>query len=642
MVGSFQVSILSPYLTCYAQLADDCTEYGIAGACDLYDSDVQLSHYQSLSDRELILEFMLKLNNRKGLGPLDNNINVVFTGDEVFEQQYDVTLSGVPFGTVLNPIQREYLEKVTYDFLDEFSDAQPHRVTVRQAVEGRRQLRGREEISGAVGAFGQRRLQERGIVHSEAIVYGIGDDKKEFLKELDDAFLKNTDQYKEEVQKQQYLPGDINDRTNLGGIFSGLVGIKVKRIGSDEAVLASSGEVPPDDKLDSTQIQIISFSSAIGLATLWIIYRILKDCVWVQSGWEVKNEKLSTATESNLSRPELENMDKPRQKPRPSAVLDISTMKDIKLSSMDDSVRDEGSVRRGRRPPGARGVGRAKSSDDIDFFEPSSSRPARAKSDFPPATPTRGVARHKSADDDLFFPGSTRSTGEPTRGVGRAKSSDDIDFGLPTRRHSTADGLPTRGVGRAKSTDDMDFGMRRESSSAHGRSAPPSRGVGMSKSSDLAGMVGASRRPSTPTGQVRPPPATRGVAKSNTFSGVEGFLGSNHNNGAAGGKNGVTPASKKKKKKKKTDNGEEGPATTKKKKKVTKAKSTASQSSEGSGKMSEDSGKKKTKTGVKGKKTKKKSNIEKDGDPASGRPPKPPRRVDMTGAAASPPPLPRD
>jgi hypothetical protein len=578
-------------------LVDDCSEYDIEGGCDLYDSDLVLGHFESLGARELVLEFLLKLNNRNGLGALQDDLKAVYNGDKVFEQQYAVTLTGVPFGTVLNPIQREYLEKVTYDFLDEFSDAEPYRVEIRQSVDDTRRLLrgGRDET---LGAWDDRRgLQAPAVVRAEAIVYGIGDDRKEFLEDLEAAFLKNTEQYKEEVQKQQYLPGEINDRSNLGSIFSEILGVQVKRTGPDEAVTGSSGQTA-DDGVDSTQIQIISFSVAIGLAFLYLVYRVMKDCVMVQDGWAVKNEKLSEKTENSSSRPELSNMDKPRQ--RSSVAVDVDSLAKVKLSSMDDSSMTDGPARRGRRPPSGRGVGRAKSSDAMGDST-STAQPPKSKSDFT-TEPRRGVARNKSADGDFM---SSRA---------------------PTSSRS-ASREPTRGVGRAKSTDDLDFGMARRPVSAHSRGPPPSRGVGVSKSSDLSAMAGATRRPFAPSGQGRAAPASRGVGASRSFGGVEGFLGGAQGNGAANGAPATKRPGKKKKKKKNAGNGEASPGTPKKKK---KSKSNASLTSDGSGSKKKPTSAKSV--GAKGTKPKKKKSRGEEN--ANGKPPKPPRRVDMAGPAS--------
>ncbi len=484
-------------------MIDDCSRYNLTSGCELYDSDIIFGHFKSLGARELVLEFLLKLNFRKGLGDLGDGISVTYVGDEVLEQEYDVTITGVPPGTVLNPIQRDYLEKVTFDFLEEFSTAEPHRVEIRQSVSDQRLLRRRE--TRHVHSSFTRDLEEQGVVHAEAVVFGIGKDREAFLEELEKAFVSNTEQYKEEVQRQQYLPGEINDETNLGVVFEGLTDITVKRFGppSPPTPTVSSSK----EKLNSSQIQIIVFSVGLVVSFLWLVYRILKDCVWVEDGWTVKKEKLSEKVEREkgdaVSRPELSNMDKPRQ--RPSMAIDITGLRKLKLPKDDATVTTkDSSARRGRNAPTSRGVRSARSSDDLDLLRPKTRNTSDHRRE-----PTRGVGRAKSSDIDLFsesycrnIPTSARSQGEARRVVGRAKSSDDADI----------------------------FGVERvtKGSSSHDRSVASSRGVGRSKSSDSMNLVGGPRpvhSGSAPSHKGRPASGSSVATNKNTSSGIEGSKG---------------------------------------------------------------------------------------------------------------------
>jgi hypothetical protein len=407
----------------------------LKGGCDLFDSDVVFGHYKSLEARDLELALLLQLNFLKGLGDLGNDINVTFIGDEVLQQQYDISISGVPAGTVLNPIQRDYLQGVTLDFLDAFSKSVPNRVTIGQSTDKRRQLRSRWTIEGNGDSrpHWRRSLEAGNVVKAGALIYGIGKDSDAFFKEIEKAFASNAKQYKDDVQQQQYLPGEINDEENFGAIFENITDVSVARSQASEPTLPPAADTSSKDKLSSSQIQIIIFSILIAITFFWLVYRIMKDCVLVQDGWAVKKEKLSDKVErdkaSAVNRPELSNMDKPRQ--RTSVVIDIGSLPEIKVPTDDSSVPSKASSDRPRRrAPASRGVHAAKSTDDLDMLRPRSNLSANVSRE-----PTRGVRRAKSSDVDLLFESqsvasarSNRSRAEPVRGVGRSKSSDNANF----------------------------------------------------------------------------------------------------------------------------------------------------------------------------------------------------------------------
>lgn len=239
-----------------------------------------------------------------------------------------------------------------------------------------------------------------------------------------------------EVQGQQYLPGEVNDGKNFGAIFEDLSDVSVARSQASEPTLPSTTSSSNKDKLDSSQIQIIVFSLLLAITFFWLVYRIMKDCVLVQDGWAVKKKKLSDKVErdkaSALSRPELSNMDKPRQ--RTSVAIDIGSLPEIKLPTTDDASSvpsKESSITSRRRAPPSRRVGATKSTDDLDILRPRSNLSTNV-----PREPTRGVRRAKSNDDtDLMFESlsattlkSNRFQGEPVRGVARSKSSDNANF----------------------------------------------------------------------------------------------------------------------------------------------------------------------------------------------------------------------
>lgn len=492
---------------------DNCSQYGFNSGCELYDTDLQLRHYESLGSRELILEFMQKFNFQNGLGDdVDSDLNIVYIGGKVLQQTYNILLVGVPLDTVLNPIQRRYLESVTFDFLDDFSDVTPYRVEIGQAVDDesrrRRMLlrRGQRSFDTMDSRLSQRSLAGLGLVRLEATIFGIGDDLDEFREDIEMALLDNTAQYRTEIQKQQYLPGDINDETNFGDIFAELEGTTVNR------QLTSSEEASTDTSnggMSADEIQIIVFSSVLALSFLYLVYRVLRDCVFVQDGWRIKKQLLSEkigkeptgGVAARSTRPELENMDKPRQKPSKESIsaIDIAKLKAFKEARPEEPATP---ARRGRKPPAMRGVDKSKSFDTTLFhIDENSTEGARRE-------PFRGVKRNKSTD-------------LPTRSTNK-----DSDF--MARKPQSIGDIGSRTLYSEKS--DNSSSERSCSRSFHGRLEPAQRGVGRARSSDGV-ILTAERSPQDAKSASshsrqggRPPPATRGVKKSNTFSGVEQFV----------------------------------------------------------------------------------------------------------------------
>lgn len=355
------------------QAADKCDEYGFEiDGCDQYFSQVLFDHYSSLHDHELILELLQDVQFRDDLGADGSvdDINVVYTGDEVLEESYEVSVVGVPPETYLNPFQRDYLSEVIYDFLKETSGVLPYKVEVAQSL--RRNLVRKRELQGQLTAL--------------ATIVGIGDDADGFWKEIKSTFDKQKDELIHRIRQEQYLPGPINDGNDFGAIFRDISNIKIapQRLGNLGPAVGNGG----DDGMSKAQIQIISFSIAAVLAFLWLLYRFMRDCVLVEKGFKVENKKLSDVKTANsdgtFTRPELENMDKPRQKPTSS--IDIPPLPEIKISSdkkdEDPSSSMDSSIRRGRRPPNKRGVNRSRSSDDTDLLSIESDEPyVRRQSD---------------------------------------------------------------------------------------------------------------------------------------------------------------------------------------------------------------------------------------------------------------------
>jgi hypothetical protein len=247
----------------------------------VYDNTLSFTHYESLKSKEVELELIRSIEITNNTIAFDGQAEMIYIGPQVLSRYYRLELVGSPADTILNPLQRDYIGSVTFDFLDSFSDQKPSLVEVVGQDFSRRMKE--SDLRGG------RQLQF-GVITAESFVYGIGDDADAFFDAIEDAFRSNEQQYRSQLQKEQYRPGAINEDEDFGAVFKDLIRVSVK---TNETSSGGSDDTTESDDLT----WIIVFSVVLGLSFLFLVYRICKDCFLVKDGEQIKGESLTERKE---------------------------------------------------------------------------------------------------------------------------------------------------------------------------------------------------------------------------------------------------------------------------------------------------------------------------------------------------------
>jgi hypothetical protein len=247
----------------------------------VYDNTLSFTHYESLKSKEVELELIRSIEITNNTIAFDGQAEMIYIGPQVLSRYYRLELVGSPADTILNPLQRDYIGSVTFDFLDSFSDQKPSLVEVVGQEFSRRMQD--SDLRGG------RQLQV-GVITAESFVYGIGDDADAFFDAIEDAFRSNEQQYRSQLQKEQYRPGAINEDEDFGAVFKDLIRVSVK---TNETSSGGSDDTTESDDLT----WIIVFSVVLGLSFLFLVYRICKDCFLVKDGEQIKGESLTERKE---------------------------------------------------------------------------------------------------------------------------------------------------------------------------------------------------------------------------------------------------------------------------------------------------------------------------------------------------------
>lgn len=404
----------------------------------------------------------------------NSDFKLKYIGDQVFNGNYDIILTGVPSDTILNPSQRNYIEGVAFDFLEQHVDGVYALEVLGQVIEtsGQR-LRG---------------LQESGTAQVGATVYGIGENPEAFFENVDDAFSKYQSQFLKEISLSQYRPGEINDNENYGKLFGDLFSVTVLR---SQTNVTNTNNVSGDGETGFTsEMQIIMWSVILALSVLFLIYKCATDFFCVGAGNRIKKQTLSNKMKRDKKdQALLDNLGKKTPQQRPNSFSNSEKAKE------DDSRTVE---RPGRAEPSKRGIGKSNTFNGPEGFFGSKPKPDDNKSGGRREPSRRGVGRSSTFSGVEGFFGSNRNAPESER---------------PARRE------PTRGVGKSNTFSGVDgfFGSSRPESS--GRREPSKRGVQRSNTSEGAFLR---ESPATSASGGREAPASRGVGNSNSFGGFFG------------------------------------------------------------------------------------------------------------------------
>lgn len=240
----------------------------------MYDNKLTMYHYASLAGKEVELEVVRSLVENNNTLTFDGSNAMTYIGPRVLSRYYRLQLIGIPSDTILNPIQRDYIARVTLDFLRDNSDTVPNTVEVISQDFSRREL------------LRDGRQLQAGLVTAESYIYGLGDDAQAFYEPIEAAFRSNEERYRTLLIREQYRPGSINDGEDFGAAFKDLLRISVK---TNETVSGSTTTASADNT-DTTGVIVCSI--LIALSMLWLIYRVIRDFFMEQDGHGIKKEKV--------------------------------------------------------------------------------------------------------------------------------------------------------------------------------------------------------------------------------------------------------------------------------------------------------------------------------------------------------------
>jgi len=336
--------------------ADNCRQYGFASECDQFSSTVSFVHHESLNTRDLQVGLLGSLPFEDNHMPVIsiNGLDIAYTGMDVLKEDFEMDIMGLSLDTIFSPLQREYLGRVIYKYLETNSKVHPFRVEVSQTV--RRRLRSTRQLAGKLSTV--------------AMVYGMGDDTKEFQNAIYTAVKNEKSQFVRDIQRRHYLPDPINDDSDLGTIFDNVVDVTWRpKLSSESNALGGGGGGGQGDDggMSKGQIQIFLFSITLCLSFLILLYRFLTDFVLFQKGHHVENKKSpnkASEDEEIPTRPELANMDKPRQ--GPSVPIDLKNLAGFDRRK-PPSIKDDASQRSDKSDRSGRGDGSNPSSGRTSF-----------------------------------------------------------------------------------------------------------------------------------------------------------------------------------------------------------------------------------------------------------------------------------
>jgi hypothetical protein len=308
--------------------------------CTLLEATTTWSHYESISTKKLTLEVLLGLTDQKeNVAALEQDGSpLVYIGDQALQDVFELTLSGVPAGTLLNPIQRRYASGVTRHFLEtnlvvpsaeSSSGNTVYDVVVQQQTEvatgrRRRQRRRRRMLRGSadyeeddedmelydsernmddvhfsnkdMDHHHPRNLQDStASLSTLSVVYSVGDPNKanDFSKSIKTLFSKQQRVYTSALKLEQLRPGEINQGANLGAIFQGLIGVQMSGY-IPPNVTDTNDDASDEDETDNSKLWILIWSSVLAVSVVWLTYRVCKDYFLVaEEAFIHKREKLS-------------------------------------------------------------------------------------------------------------------------------------------------------------------------------------------------------------------------------------------------------------------------------------------------------------------------------------------------------------
>ena len=282
---------------------EDCgDEANFQEGCILFEVTTVWKHYQSLSNKELTLHLLKAFtDNKENVAVLNGRSTIAYVGNQVLEQYFMMKMSGVPVGTLLNPIQRRYASDVTLRFLETFlEDKTVYGVEVetQTSVAERRMLPSlRTTMEGGIDAQHlQRDLQAVATLETKVIIYGVDhpDNSESLFNAVEATFAQNQRRYLRELSRGHLRPGVINDGVDLGGVFHGLLGVQMSIEGLSNVTDVGTYESDTSDENNIGVKWIYIWAGVFTFSMTWLAFRIARDyCLVPEEARLQKKERLS-------------------------------------------------------------------------------------------------------------------------------------------------------------------------------------------------------------------------------------------------------------------------------------------------------------------------------------------------------------
>jgi hypothetical protein len=242
--------------------------------CSLILSTVKFAHLQTVAPGDLRKEVFESTDKIGESVSAYSDFEVEYVGDSFVEEDYIITLRGIPPGSTMNTLQQRYFERITTDFLAEFAEISIYHVKVIQLEGAGEDVA--EDSDGerllSLGLRGTRRLQSEGELLVVTTVSG-GGSSLDLQTNVLDTILNNTDIYVKELSLQQLRPGEINEGDS-GALFESLQGVGVVLKPADFGALDDAVSGGGTGK---SNVWLYLCIAGIAVSVIFLAYRIYRD-----------------------------------------------------------------------------------------------------------------------------------------------------------------------------------------------------------------------------------------------------------------------------------------------------------------------------------------------------------------------------
>eukprot|EP00538_Stauroneis_constricta_P012531 CAMPEP_0119555372 /NCGR_PEP_ID=MMETSP1352-20130426/7611_1 /TAXON_ID=265584 /ORGANISM="Stauroneis constricta, Strain CCMP1120" /LENGTH=1335 /DNA_ID=CAMNT_0007602125 /DNA_START=426 /DNA_END=4433 /DNA_ORIENTATION=- len=298
-------------------ICDSAYQQFFTNGCQVVDVEIRFTHLPGLlTSRQLELEMVLAMTNNLELtqSRLRSNHGIVFVSDiRPLESRFTIVCNGVPSSTILNPIQRTYVQDSLMKYFDHIYDIRQSelrndmevntiprvfRVKIEsQRTENRRRLR-RLQVSETD--------RPTAVLQLETLLVGLGTNASQqaYIESMERAFQTYDQELFDQLSLGHHLPGPVNrGGTNFGDIFANLFRVSTSISRGDgsggNGGIASSDDTPDasnssGDSSGVTTNDIIIYvcSVVLGLSVIFLIYRFAKDYLLVGKDDQIERQNV--------------------------------------------------------------------------------------------------------------------------------------------------------------------------------------------------------------------------------------------------------------------------------------------------------------------------------------------------------------